>query len=234
MGQVGYNSYMNNPTEWDINNGNFNKPVEFPETIKESDARINWSIGTDPDLQLSEEVLNKMNEENVQSEPVVKIIPRTIEEVVQLDKTAKKKSKRINPDALPVLYTAVALVSLLMTTSFTVSFSGIYEVSAWTGLPKILQWLPALFIDAAILAYTISLVVFKARGESTWRTLAGLTGFATMSVVANIAHTLNFWNGSLVDFRAWVGVAITALAPIAVLLASEEITRLAFEKEQND
>jgi hypothetical protein len=145
--------------------------------------------------------------------------------------TKKKKSKRIDPDALPVLYTAVALVSLLMVTSFTVSFSGIYEVSAWTGLPIFLQWLPALFIDAAILAYTISLVVFKARGESTWRTLAGLTGFAAMSVIANVAHTLSFWNGSLVDYRAWIGVAITALAPIAVLLASEEITRLAFEKE---
>ena len=176
---------MSNPTEWDIQNGNFNKPVKFPEP--------------------------------------------TIEE--QFPVSSKKKSKRIDPDALPVLYTAVALVSLLMVTSFTVSFSGIYQVSAWTGLPVFLQWLPALFIDAAILAYTISLVVFKARGESTWRTLLGLTGFAAMSVVANVAHTLSFWNGSLVDFRAWIGVAITALAPIAVLLASEEITRLAFAKE---
>jgi hypothetical protein len=144
----------------------------------------------------------------------------------------KSKSRRINPDAIPVLATAVALVSLLMITSFAVSFSGIYEVSAWTGLPTFLQWLPAVFIDAAILAYTISLVVFKARGESTWRTLTGLTAFAAVSVVANIAHTLSFWNGSLVDFRAWVGVLITAAAPIAVLLASEEITRLAFEQPE--
>jgi hypothetical protein len=188
---------MSNPTQWDIAGGNFNKPVEFPETIT-----------SDSESELTTDKVDQTN--NIKS---------------------VKKSSRINPDSLPVLYTAVALVTLLMITSFTVSFSGIYEVSAWTGLPVILQWLPALFIDAAILAYTISLVVFKARGESTWRTLAGLTGFATMSVVANVAHTLSFWEGSLVDYRAWVGVAITALAPIAVLLASEEITRLAFEKE---
>jgi hypothetical protein len=188
---------MSNPTEWDIAGGNFNKPVDFPETI---------TPGSEPELPTG-----KAEQTN--------------------NTKSVKKSSRINPDSLPVLYTAVALVTLLMITSFTVSFSGIYEVSAWTGLPVILQWLPALFIDAAILAYTISLVVFKARGESTWRTLAGLTGFATMSVVANVAHTLSFWDGSLVDYRAWVGVAITALAPIAVLLASEEITRLAFEKE---
>ena len=146
----------------------------------------------------------------------------------------KKKSARINPDAIPVLATAVILVALLMITSFSVSFSGIYEVSAWTGLPGFLQWLPAIFIDAAILAYTISLVVFKARGESTWRTFAGLVAFASVSVIANIAHTLAFWDGSLSDYRAWVGVLITASAPIAVLLASEEITRLAFEKPDNE
>jgi hypothetical protein len=157
------------------------------------------------------------------------------DEIVAAPKVeVKKKSARINPDAIPVLATAVVLVALLMITSFSVSFSGIYSVSAWTGLPGFLQWLPAIFIDAAILAYTISLVVFKARGESTWRTFAGLTAFASVSVVANIAHTLSFWNGSLVDFRAWVGVIITASAPIAVLLASEEITRLAFEKPEGE
>lgn len=141
----------------------------------------------------------------------------------------RKKGKRLNPDAVPVLATAVGLVSLLMASSFAVSFSGIYDVSAWTGIPQIIQWLPALFIDAAILAYTISLIVFKARGESVWRTLMGLGGFALVSVVANVAHTVSFWQGSLADFRAWIGVLITASAPIAVLLASEEITRLAFE-----
>lgn len=195
----------NNKTEWDITGGNFNKPVGFEETIKEP-YEPSTTVVREQDVQ---ELLDAIDT------PFV----------------LKKKSKRINPDALPVLYTAVALVSLLMISSFTVSFSGIYEVSAWTGLPTFLQWLPALFIDAAILAYTISLVVFKARGESTWRTLAGLTGFALVSVIANVAHTLSFWNGQLTDFRSWIGVGITAAAPIAVLLASEEITRLAFDKE---
>jgi hypothetical protein len=201
---------MSNPTEWDITGGNFNKPVEFPETIKDEPqvARI----------QDNEPIISQEQIESYAKVLETKFVP-------------KKKSKRINPDAMPVLYTAVALVTILMASSFVVSFSGIYEVSAWTGLPTTLQWLPAFFIDAAILAYTISLVVFKARGESTWRTLSGLTGFAAMSVVANVAHTLNYWNGNVTDYRGWIGVAITAAAPIAVLLASEEITRLAFEKE---
>ena len=146
-----------------------------------------------------------------------------------------KKSARINPDAIPVLATAVVLVGVLMISSFIVSFNGLYDVAQWTGLPVFLQWLPALFIDAAILAYTISLVVFRARGESVWRTTLALIAFAGISVIANIAHTVSFWDGQLTDFRAWIGVLITAAAPIAVLLAVEEITRLAFElpKDKN-
>jgi hypothetical protein len=202
---------MNKPTEWDIAGGNFNKPVEFPETIKDDGVAFIQKQLEEP------EIVSPQDAETIEKALKIKYVP--------------KKSKRINPDAMPVLYTAVALVTILMLSSFVVSFSGIYEVSAWTGLPTVLQWLPAFFIDAAILAYTISLVVFKARGESTWRTLAGLSGFAIMSVVANVAHTLNFWEGSITDYRGWIGVAITAAAPIAVLLASEEITRLAFEKE---
>lgn len=163
-----------------------------------------------------------IDEEEVMEEAIVIVEPEPVK---------VKRSVRIDPDALPVLFAAVGMVALLMISSFAVSFSGIYEVSAWTGLPKFLQWLPALFIDAAIIAYTISLIVFKARGESTWRTTMGLMGFALVSVVANATHTLAFWGGSLLDYRAWMGVVITASAPIAVLLASEEITRLAFEKK---
>jgi hypothetical protein len=146
-------------------------------------------------------------------------------------KIPKQQEARINPDSIPVLATAVSLVGVLMISSFVVSFSGLYEASAWTGLPEYFRWLPALFIDAAILAYTIALIVFKARGESVWRTVLGLVGFATISVIANISHTLAYWDGSLVDYRAWIGVAITASAPIAVLLAAEEIARLAFQKK---
>lgn len=170
-----------------------------------------------------------MRNEVVGFEPVYNPVEHEFTEKEIRPKRRKMKRNRINPDATPVLFTAVALVSLLMVSSFAVSFSGIYEVSAWTGIPTFIQWLPALFIDAAILAYTISLIVFKARNESTWRTLLGLSAFAGISVVANVAHTLAYWDGSLTDFRSWIGVLITGSAPIAVLLASEEITRLAFE-----
>lgn len=150
---------------------------------------------------------------------------------------AEREAKRavpLLPDTKFSLVVAVVLVAVLMISSFTVSFAGIYQVAAFMGLPKYLQWLPGIFIDIAILAYTISLLIFKSRGASTWRTLLGLTGFAVLSVGANVAHVLAFWNGDLADWRAWVGVVITAAAPVAVLLASEEIGRLAFAEPDDD
>jgi hypothetical protein len=154
---------------------------------------------------------------------------KEVEIMEEIKQEVKPQRARINPDSIPVLAMAVILVGVLMVSSFIVSFSGIYDASGWTGLPEYFRWLPALFIDAAILAYTIALIVFKARGESTVRTIIALIFFAGISVIANIAHTLAFWEGSLIDYRAWVGVLITASAPIAVLLAAEEISRLAFE-----
>jgi hypothetical protein len=167
--------------------------------------------------------------EEVEEEEMEPMIKAPVEE-------SSGSSARINPDSRGTLWIAVVLVFILMVSSFTVSFSGIWEISQYTGLPVFLQWVPALFIDAAILAYTISLFVFKARGESTWRTVLWLFAFAAVSVAANVAHTLDYLSETGVgagDYRLWIGVAITASAPIAVLAASEEISRLAFKKTKN-
>ena len=144
----------------------------------------------------------------------------------------KKKATRLNLDALGVLVFTVAVVFTLMIASFIASFASIYEVAVYTGLPAEWLWVFPVFIDLAILAYTLSLFIFKHRKESTWRTLLGLFGFALLSIAANVSHTLAFWDGNITSYQAWIGVILTAAAPIAVLLASEEIGRLAFSPEK--
>lgn len=150
--------------------------------------------------------------------------------VVAEEEEKVRQPARINPDSRGSLWMALILVFMLMLSSFVVSFTGIWDISQYTGLPVAIQWVPAVFIDAAILAYTISLFVFKARGESTWRTIAWLLVFAGISVAANISHTLDYLQQSgVTDWRVFIGIAITASAPVAVLAASEEISRLAFQ-----
>lgn len=160
--------------------------------------------------------------------PVVEETPTESVETVVEYVPVKAKTKRLNIDSIFVLVLAVSIVFLLMTASFIASFAAIYDIAEYTGTPVELRWVFPVYIDLAILGYTIALFIFKRRGTGTARTIAGLIGFALLSVAANVGHTLVYWDGDLSDFRAWIGVALTASAPIAVLLASEEIARLAF------
>jgi len=140
------------------------------------------------------------------------------------------QNSRINPDNPKVLILAVVLVFILMVSSFIVSFFGIWGVSAeTTNLPTAITWLPALFLDAAILAYTISYFVFRARSEPVIKTRVALWVFALLSVGANIAHTLDGVTPEMSMFSVAIGLAITGSAPIAVVLSTEEIARLAFQ-----
>lgn len=154
--------------------------------------------------------------------------------VVEVHAPAKKKSPRLNLDSVPVLVFTVVVVFAIMTASFMASFVAIIDVAAHTGIPKEFLWLFPTFIDLAILGYTLSLFNFKRRGEPTGKTLAGLLGFAALSIAANVVHTVDYWGGDVSSYQAWIGIILTASAPIAVLLASEEIGRLAFEPADND
>jgi hypothetical protein len=152
---------------------------------------------------------------------------RPIDEKTELNSSGN----RINPDSRGVLLLAVSLVMVLMISSFVVSFFGIWGISAsTTNIPQPITWIPALFLDAAILAYTISYFVFQSRGEPIWRTRMALWTFALLSVAANIAHTLLIFTPETTLINAVVGIGITASSPIAVVLASEEVARLAFER----
>lgn len=146
----------------------------------------------------------------------------------------KPKSRRLNIDAIGVLIFTVVIVFSLMAASFAASAVAIFEVSVHTGIGEEFRWVFPVFIDLAIFAYTISLFIFKRRGEATGRTIAGLFLFSALSIGANVAHTIDYWNGDLSSFQAWVGILLAAAAPIGVLLASEEIARLAFTSPDDE
>jgi steroid 5-alpha reductase family enzyme len=57
-----------------------------------------------------------------------------------------------------------------------------------------------------------------------------LWAFALLSVAANVAHTIQIFTPQTTLINAVVGIGITASAPIAVVLASEEVARLAFQR----
>ncbi len=142
--------------------------------------------------------------------------------------TAPRKTALISPDRLFVGVMAIALVSIIMLASYVFSFTAVTEAATWTGTPDAVHWLAAVFIDGAILTYTLSYAVFRWRGEDGRRTLAFLYLFTAISTVLNFAHTAQYWNWDFTRNPAWFGALIAVAAPVAALLSSEEVVRLAF------
>lgn len=208
------------PTLW---NGQLPPPAPAPLTpftSSKSPGDQRWEITPEPEAK-GERIVNVVDS-GLEPDPEA---PKV---VVQEE---EHRATRLNPDTPKVLILAITLVFVLMVSSFIVSFFGIWGVSQeTTNLPGPITWLPALFLDAAILAYTISYFVFKSRGEPVIKTRFALWSFALLSVAANIAHTLEGVTPEMSTYSIAIGLMITGSAPIAVVLSTEEIARLAFER----
>ncbi len=137
-------------------------------------------------------------------------------------------SPRLNPDTRPVVIATAGLVACLGLVSFAVSFAGLVSVAAWAQVPHWLRWAVPVFVDGALLAYTLAVLVQRARGESTRFAWSALAAFTAVSVAANAAHVLGAQTDP--DWRSWAGAGIAGLAPLAVFAATHTVIGLAFER----
>lgn len=138
--------------------------------------------------------------------------------------------RRINPDSHKMLWFAVGLVGFVGAISFMVSFSGLVAVAEWAGLPPAMRWAVPIFIDAAILVYSIAVLIHRSRGEKTWASWVSLGAFTLVSVLANVGHVLLMPERSADDFQTWIGALVAGMAPIGVFAATEELGRLAIQR----
>lgn len=143
--------------------------------------------------------------------------------------TAPARSARISPDRPWVGVAATLLVLIVMLASMVFSFAALSSAASWTHNQSWTFPLAAVFLDGAILVFSMSLVVFRWRGQDSTRTLAILIGFTTLSCAINIVHAGSGWEWNLTLVEAWGGMVIAGSAPIAALLSAEEVTRLAFQ-----
>lgn len=135
--------------------------------------------------------------------------------------------KRINPDSRVFLRVVVGGVFVAGLVAFAISFVALYSVAEWFRLPPWMWWAVPVFIDLAILVYAGLVLVHKARGEQTWPSWVALGAFNLLSVVANGAHALAHSHET--PWQAYVGVLIAAMVPIAIFVATEQLSRVAIQ-----
>ena len=146
--------------------------------------------------------------------------------------TTPKRTAQISPDRFGVGIFAIFLVAIIMLASMVFSYVSIAEAGQWTHVPYGMHWLAPIFIDGAILTYTVSLAIFESREEDAStirRTRSILWGFTGLSVVVNFAHAASGWDWDFTVLEAWIGCIIAISAPIAALLSAEEVVRLTFK-----
>src|SRR5690625_1754971 len=131
---------------------------------------------------------------------------------------------RINPDSKPVLYLVLSVTTVIAAVAFAVSFAGLAAVSAWAQIPPRLSWALPVFVDGAILGFTIMILVFRARGESTLFAWVVLIAFTVISVGANGAHA--YAEGAPDDWRTVIGSGLAGLAPAGLAVFIHGIARL--------
>ena len=142
------------------------------------------------------------------------------------------KDGRINPDSRKMLWFTVGLVGFVGAISFMVSFAGLVAVAEWAGLPPAMRWTVPIFIDTAILVYSIAVLVHRSRGEKTWASWLSLGAFTTVSVLANVGHVL-LQGLNFDSFQTMIGAVVAGMAPIGVFAATEELGRLAIARPQH-
>lgn len=130
----------------------------------------------------------------------------------------------INPDSRGALRVVVMVTAMLALVSFAVSFAGLVAVAEWAAIPRWLAWALPVFIDGAIIVYTIAMLVFRSRGHSTGFAWTALLAFTAVSVAANSAHA--YAEGNTGDWQTWVGAGLAGLAPAGVAVAIHTIAML--------
>lgn len=156
-------------------------------------------------------------------------------DVVEVPAAAAKPILRfelIDPNRRSFVIFLLVLFAVILSASILWSFNAIVAMSEWMAPAAELRWLPAVFLDMAIIGYSLALAVFKSRGEAgrqkLWMTRLGLIISTGFSVIANGTHTLDFWHGDLSTYQSIIGLVFSSSIPLLALMATEVIIRLAF------
>lgn len=141
-----------------------------------------------------------------------------------------RKFSLIDPDRRWVMVAAICLLAGILIASLVSSFTSVYAMASWVGLPPAVQWLPVIILDVAIVGFSWALMVFARRGDRTWSTRLLIAAVTAFSVAANYMHTYDHWKGDLSSPQALMGVTFSSSIPIMALFATEELIRLVFRR----
>lgn len=134
---------------------------------------------------------------------------------------------RVSPGAVWLLYTEAGLVFALFLFASIVSFSGLYSIASWVGLPPVLYWALPLAIDLGIIGYKLAEVILRyddRKAKKVRKAVFGTILFTVISSAGNVVHVAALDDANQLHY--WGGIALAALMPWAVYLSASVLADL--------
>lgn len=134
---------------------------------------------------------------------------------------------RISPGAVWLLYAETGIVFALFLFASIVSFSGLYSIAPWLGLPPVLYWALPLGIDIGIIGYKLAEVILRndeRKAAKVKKAVFGTIAFTALSSAGNVVHVAALQQRDPLHY--WGGVVLAGLMPWAVYLAASVLTDL--------
>jgi hypothetical protein len=176
-------------------------------------------------------------EEQARIDGNFRVLEEAILEMPAQEPHATGSQARIDPDDIRLFWVTLGLTAAFATAAFAASFSGQYAMAANTYLPNYLRFVVPLFIDMPIIVVSLSILIFRRRRQSTlpsWILLGTLTSISSTINAVHVLAQAGILAGQPLTLPVALGAGVMAAAPILVLVAWEEMARLAVKPLQKN
>lgn len=113
-------------------------------------------------------------------------------------------------------YTTAALVFLLATGAFVLSYAALWDIALTYGLPPLLAWIWPFLIDFALIVFSLAVLRASLRGEPTFWPWFLVAIYTITTIAFNIIHIIH-------APLSMVAPVIAIVAPVSLFLSFETL-----------
>ncbi len=134
---------------------------------------------------------------------------------------ADRPVARISPTSHAFVMATTIVTFIAFAAAFTISgFSQVWA-GGELGLPVWARFAVPLAVDAPLIAFALSSIARRGRGEAVWPSAAWLGLFSASSIAINVWHGISEAGAHGIAF--WGLIGLSALIPLSVLATSGEV-----------
>lgn len=162
------------------------------------------------------------------------------EERARIAAERERQTRRARPlpvDTRITLGLTLGIGGISIATAGVISYATMVAVAGWMKLPwDVLVYAVPGFVEFLVVFSSLDYILSRTRGGQARGPFLAMIGFSAVAVLGNAAHTIREWGADFGgdNWQSYIGVALSALAPLVVVYVAKRVTALVFEHPEND